>query len=436
MTPLLVAARLDALMPSPPPPSTEPARTASRRWRPLAVATSYLLLALLANAATVYHNHILLNRSVIWLMLGWPLFSSAGLYLAMRCCAGLSILPRAQQNPAPPASFTELAQRLPDAVVLLARERIAWVNPAAEQLVGDGQRSLIGQTLHDRLLPPPVRPIGAKAPGVWRLRRDDGSLLPIDVLVDAPLGSDQRRLLLLRELDDTAQMRSALAERNAELHAMTQRLFSLQEDERRAISRDLHDEIGQTITAIKLSAHAALDECDATRRREDLQGVLQLADASLTRLRNLSTLLRPPQLDALGLEAALRWQAATLSRAASAQLQLDIATLPQRPGREVEQACFRIAQESLTNALRHASANQIVLSLHARDAQLALEVSDDGEGFDPHGPRGLGLIIMRERAQGAGGSLRIDSAPGAGTRISLRLPYPSVVATATEATMP
>ncbi len=147
-------------------------------------------------------------------------------------------------------------------------------------------------------------------------------------------------------------MRDALAASNGELQAMAKRLFSLQEDERRAISRDLHDDIGQAITAMKLSAHAAMEDDEPQSRRDNLQEIVGLADTTVTKLRNLSMLLRPPQLDALGLEAALRWQASTLFRGKPQRLELDIHELQQRPSNEIEQACFRIAQESLTNVLR------------------------------------------------------------------------------------
>ncbi len=226
------------------------------------------------------------------------------------------------------------------------------------------------------------------------------------------------------DLAEVQRTRGELETSNRELHAMAGRLFSLQEDERRAISRDLHDDIGQSITAIKLSAWAALDEDDDTRRRDDLQQIVTLADTTVGRLRDLSTLLRPPQLDALGLEAALRWQAGVLFRSAPSELLASIDALPRRPDNDIEQACFRIAQESLTNALRHARASQVLLQLQdAGQGRLHLQVRDDGEGFDPGGPRGLGLIVMRERAQSVGGVLRIESAPGEGTLIDLHLPY-------------
>jgi len=232
------------------------------------------------------------------------------------------------------------------------------------------------------------------------------------------------RQLAARDLAELENSRKALETGNRELQAMAGRLFSVQEDERRAISRDLHDDIGQAVTAIKLAAHAAMDEDDRQRRREDLGQIVELVDSTVIRLRNLSMLLRPPQLDALGLEAALRWHAGQLFRSSPVELQMAVEDLPQRPDNEVEQACFRIAQESLTNALRHALASQVQLCLDDDGAgRLRLRVVDDGEGFDPAGPRGLGLVVMRERAQSVGGWLRIDTAPGEGTQVELHLPY-------------
>jgi len=238
--------------------------------------------------------------------------------------------------------------------------------------------------------------------------------------------------LVARDMAELECSRAALETGNRELQAMAGRLFSMQEDERRAISRDLHDDIGQAVTAIKLAAHAAIDEADMQRRNADLGQIVELVDSTVIRLRNLSMLLRPPQLDALGLEAALRWQAGQLFRASPVELLLEVDELPQRPDNTIEQACFRIAQESLTNALRHALASQVRLHLSdAGNGRLHLQVTDDGEGFDPASPRGLGLIVMRERAQSAGGRLQIHTAPGEGTRIELYLPYRAPQATNT-----
>ncbi|WP_164737139.1 PAS domain S-box protein [Xanthomonas arboricola] len=331
--------------------------------------------------------------------------------------------------------FRELVRVLPDGVLILADEHVMYANAAGSVQFGFQGETILGEPLQtlvgDSDLPVVREYLRAGSDrnepvsSARAMRRRDGSTFYAGLSAgDIRYGGRSCKLLVVRDLSEPERMRDALAESNAELQAMAKRLFSLQEDERRAISRDLHDDIGQAITAMKLSAHAALDEPDPDARREDLLEVVSLADSTVTKLRNLSMLLRPPQLDALGLEAALRWQASMLFRASPVRLELDIQALDVRPGNEIEQACFRIAQESLTNALRHACAGEVHMRLYSIDSEsFRLEVSDDGDGFEPEGPRGLGLIVMRERAQTVGGALAIESAPGAGTRVTLRLPY-------------
>lgn len=211
---------------------------------------------------------------------------------------------------------------------------------------------------------------------------------------------------------------------NRALRAMAARLFSQQEAERRAVARSLHDQAGQSLTAIRMAASAALDEADPVRRREDLEDILVQADAALAEARRLCNLLRPPQLDALGLEAALRGHVERLFADSDIALRLRMSPLPARPAADLEQACFRIAEDALDNALRHADAGFIGLSLDTADGWLQLEVQDDGRGFDPVAGYGSGLAAMRERARSVGGELSIHSAPGKGTRILARLPCP------------
>ncbi|KGM57326.1 hypothetical protein N799_07725 [Lysobacter arseniciresistens ZS79] len=248
-----------------------------------------------------------------------------------------------------------------------------------------------------------------------------------------------------------------------ELQALTRRIITLQEDERSALSRELHDDIGQAITAIKLCA-LALDDEDDARRGATIAEISAIADQTVVKLRNLSLLLRPPQLDALGLEAALRWQAGTMFRSGTPELAMSLQPLPQRPAPAVELACFRIAQEALTNVLRHAGATRVELVLdaaveegtvsssgdvdiaHHDDAAMAagggggmhrgadvatggdlvgvieLRVEDDGVGFDPRRSPGLGLVTMRERAEQLGGTLEVRRGEAGGTCVCARLP--------------
>lgn len=328
--------------------------------------------------------------------------------------------------------FRELVRVFPEGVLILADEYVMYSNPACVAQFGYEGEALLGEPLQalvkeDELAD--VRALLAAAEttdaGAHMMRRRDGTTFYAGLSVgDACYGGRQCRLLVVRDLSEPERIRAALALSNAELQAMAKRLFSLQEDERRAISRDLHDDIGQAITAIKLSAHAALDETNQARQRNDLEQIVQLADATIIKLRNLSMLLRPPQLDALGLEAAIRWQASMLFRAAEVELHLDIHPLAQRPCHDIELACFRIAQESLTNALRHAHASHVHLHLKPFDqAFFCLGIIDDGNGFNQDGPRGLGLIMMRERAQTVGGSLLVKSSKASGTQVKAYLPY-------------
>lgn len=258
----------------------------------------------------------------------------------------------------------------------------------------------------------------------------DGSTIPVargDLPQElAPLADALNQLAArarqaYSEVNDSLHEQSRLRE---DLQATTRRLLSVQEDERRTLSRELHDDIGQAITAIKFGAMALQDEADPDRSAEILVEIIAITDETVAKLRNLSMLLRPPQLDTLGLATALRWQAETLFRSSGPQLQLSLASLPVRPDPEVELACFRIAQEALTNTLRHSQASQVEVTLAPDNTgdRLRLTVSDDGRGFLPDATHGLGLVTMRERAQQLGGSFRLDTLAGQGTRITAVLP--------------
>ncbi len=316
-----------------------------------------------------------------------------------------------------------LARALPDALLIVQQAQVIYRNPAAERLLG-----LAADTPAPSLaaLLPTLAPALPEQALSQHLSLQGGNGQTLDTLVTiAPFLHEGRpsHLLLVHDITQVEATRR-------QLQAMAQRLFTVQEDERRAISRDLHDDIGQAITAMKLAAHAAIDEPDPAQRADDLGLLLEMADQTVGRLRDLSTLLRPPQLDALGLEAALSWQARTILRNRAIDFAVDIPPLSQRPAAVSEQTCFRIAQESLTNIVRHAHAGSVQLSLHElADGWMRLCISDDGDGFDLDGPRGLGLAVMRERAQGIGGKLEIQTAPGAGTCITCHLPFTPAAAT-------
>jgi signal transduction histidine kinase len=231
-----------------------------------------------------------------------------------------------------------------------------------------------------------------------------------------------------RDVTEIASGRAALLDANARLHTISKRMLALQEDERRAISRELHDDIGQTLGALKIGLHrlTAVPAADAAPL---VLGCLQAADQALEKLRLLAMDLRPPQLDQLGLKEALEWLAARQSATSGIVVTCKSVGLDTRPPAALESACYRIAQEALNNATRHSKAKQITISVESDGSLLKLAVRDDGIGFDEPSERqrvlrsgSMGLIGKDERAQLAGGRLKLRSVPGSGTTVSAIFP--------------
>lgn len=195
-----------------------------------------------------------------------------------------------------------------------------------------------------------------------------------------------------------------LARRREELQALSRKLIEAQEAEQRAVARELHDDFGQVLTAIKLNLKA---------KERDQAETIALVDGAIVRLRDLAHALRPSMLDDLGLSESLRWYVDREARRAGLEAHLDIATIEGRLPRTIETTCFRVTQEALTNVIRHARARRIEVELRSSPDGLSLEVRDDGSGFDPAAARGdsQGLLGMRERVALAGGELEVDSAP-------------------------
>ena len=209
--------------------------------------------------------------------------------------------------------------------------------------------------------------------------------------------------------------------------AVLHRLSSVHEAERQAVAGALHDRIGQAVSAIKMSAHLSLDEADPAQRRDDLLEIIRIADDTVAQLRELHARLRPPQLDALGLEAALRGELdrAALPRAVEARL--DLAALPRRADPEIETACFRIAQQCL-RAASAMDSGVLSLSLHAtEDHTLSLEVRleagpDDGGRVRDRLSNRLDPALMRARARCVGGRLELQCADGS-CAVVAQLPF-------------
>lgn len=244
---------------------------------------------------------------------------------------------------------------------------------------------------------------------------------------------------LTRTFDRMAQVleqhESERERSNHKLQVLSRRLVTAQENERRHIARELHDQIGQALTVAQMNLQAALQLNRSRDRLAHLKDCLDVVENTLEQVHDLSLNLRPSMLDDLGLEPALRWL--TERQASLADLRYEVRTgiLDKKMDSMIKTECFRVAQEALTNVVRHAKASVVTVELRNENGLLHLRVRDDGIGFDVNSVReqavrgaSLGVLSMEERAALAGGGLEFKSAPGQGTEVHAwfptRMPVP------------
>ena len=221
-----------------------------------------------------------------------------------------------------------------------------------------------------------------------------------------------------------------LMETNQRLSHLSLKMLDAQEDERRRIARDLHDQVGQILTALKLqlASQAKRDRIEDPGRA--MTTPIELTEEALRHTRDLSASLHPHLLDDLGLEAALNWLIERFIRPSIAAVDLRCRLRPPRGPEAVELVAFRVVQEALTNVIRHAAATRVGVILEAAGGVLAIEVIDDGVGFDAgeswfdvQRTTSLGVTSMRDRVTELGGLLHMDSAHGVGTSLRVELPW-------------
>ena len=218
----------------------------------------------------------------------------------------------------------------------------------------------------------------------------------------------------------------------AAVRGLSRRLWSIHEEERRRVARDLHDEAGQAMTALKLQLDLARRESDPARVRDQLHDASALATDVLEELRRISHELRTGALEELGLLPALRSLADDFRRRVNFEIAFDnpVRECP-RCEPDCEAAVFRFVQEALTNVHRHAGAKKVVVRFEYDGSRASIHIEDDGCGFDSNLPPALGkigLLAMQERAKILGGAIQIESRAGHGTRLRLELPLTPLVA--------
>ena len=237
-------------------------------------------------------------------------------------------------------------------------------------------------------------------------------------------GRRQQRADAQARIDSQRKLEAA----NRHLRQLSGKIMQVQERERELLSRGLHDDVGQALTGLQLQLEALRRRSSSPADLKSIDDSVQIVGQVLAQVRDLSLDLRPPQLDILGLAAALRWYAERkVSAVPGLALQFTAQSLPPLHV-DTETSCFRIVQEAMTNILRHAQATEVALDITHDGGQLCIAITDNGRGFDVRGTyeralRGesLGVLNMQERAGMVGGRVEVESAPGR-TQIQVRMP--------------
>jgi signal transduction histidine kinase len=220
---------------------------------------------------------------------------------------------------------------------------------------------------------------------------------------------------LQRRLNENARART-------ELEQLSASLVRAQETERRTIARELHDEVGQSVSAIFMEAENAGAARDPGEVRARIASIRGLAEKTVNVVRDLALLLRPSMLDDLGLVPALKWHGREVSKRTGLNVIVNADETADQLPDEHKTCIYRLVQESMNNAVRHAGARTVRVAVKNESDHVQLSIQDDGVGFDPSQVRGLGVIGMEERVRRLGGKLEVESHPGRGTVVAAELP--------------
>jgi PAS domain S-box-containing protein len=323
------------------------------------------------------------------------------------------------------------------AAVLSSDHTVLHCNGRFARFLGARLQSVIGSSMLDLVWPddhPKLDALLRRAAqrncrGEIRLQSRKGASLSVHLSL-SPLRLDSTRAvcLIASDLSETKRAEQELRASSEQLRNLTAHLLSVREEERARISREVHDELGQSLTAVKMDLAWLAGRLPRRNGRmlKRIRSTRQLANSIIQSIRRISTELRPAVLD-LGLAAAVEWQVQEFEARSGIQCKVRLLT------REVvasnaSTAMFRISQEIFTNVARHAKATRVEVVLQKQRDRLVLLIRDNGRGFDQADPslsKSLGLLGMRERAAILGGRVNISSAPGKGTTVTAWIPLAS-----------
>jgi hypothetical protein len=333
-----------------------------------------------------------------------------------------------------------LLDNIPDMAWLKDRDcRYLAVNTAYQEILGVPEKAVLGKT-PDEIWPAEIAEVYLrtdrrvlKSGRRWRYeesRLDSSGDLRWFETIKSPIRDDAGHIIgtvgISRDISERKAAEGELIRSRAQLRELSNYLQSVREEERARISRELHDELGQTLTALKMELGWLRERVPAEPAlvRTRLDRLTSIVDQSVVDLQRIAADLRPMILDELGLVSAVQWLTQNFSERSALSIELSFDRQDVAYASDVSTAAFRIAQESLTNIVRHSRATSARVSVRHADGELQIEISDNGRGTDltQSKRKRLGLLGMEERAHMLGGSMQIDSSPGHGTRICVRLP--------------
>jgi PAS domain S-box-containing protein len=337
------------------------------------------------------------------------------------------------------AIFLEAPQAL---VIGDLQGNIIRLNPAFERLFGHTRDELKGRSIpslvnerdrapYQKLMHEVANERRDHFAADTRYRRADGTSVWVHATTSLLRGPAGEALCLVTLVEDVSERRRAEDAARAtarKLRALTRRLVDLQEAERRKISHELHDSVGQTLTALRINMDIMRERLSKggdplVRERND--DSLELIESAFKAVQDVMYDLRPPMLDDYGLVASLQWYGREYTRRTGVEVDVRDHQVPRLAG-DAELALFRIAQEALTNVARHAHASSVAIDISMNGEDVVLAIADDGVGFDREDGRsdraGYGLTTMRERSEALGGTFAIASEENAGTRIVVTVP--------------
>jgi PAS domain S-box-containing protein len=335
-----------------------------------------------------------------------------------------------------------MVQSVRDAIVTVNSEkRVVLFNSAAERMFDASAAKVIGrpvdELLADRLphaqLDTLMNFLGqgqhsGAVPvvgGMLELTRD-GLEIPVELSISmTPYRGQMLLTAVFRDLSERRLAENALFETNRQLQKLSASLQTVREEQRARIARELHDELGQLLTGIRMEMSwlGGRIPHDQPLLSTKVTSIKAQIDQTIASVRRISSELRPLVLDDLGLVAAVAWYVDQFATRTGLQVDLTLSDDDPEQRGEVATALFRVLQESLTNVVRHAGASRVGIALEFRESEWVLSVKDNGVGFEPDVGRrmGFGLVGMRERVQILGGRFSVSSAPGKGTVVEVAL---------------